>query len=161
MARKRILLTESNHKAYVDDRKSVSWVRGRRTVSTTKTKFNKRRGEYYAIENTSTFDFGGLLKIVAILLLAASLFSVFTGSSNKTFYSLLVMLQDMPDVLPYEKLISFFSLEGFIMSLPDWASFAKPLLNIISSIWTVVGFLIKGIVATWQFVFAFANWLFF
>ena len=140
--------------------KEVSWSRGRRMITRTKVYANKRTGEVFESSKTSTFNFGGLLSLLAICLLAASLFSYFTGASQKSFYSFLVMLQEVPEVIPLDKLLQFFSFDNFILNLPSWAEFLSPVLEFLSSVCTLFAFIVKGAISAFSFLFYFVRWLF-
>lgn len=138
-----------------DNSRSVKWSKGVRTVSTSRVKADKN-GELFTVSSQRSFNFGGLLKAVAFVLLLAAVFAVLTGSSEKSFYSFLTMLQDIPEVFPIDNMINYFRLQDF-SNLPGWLEF---LAEIGTGFLSLLGFVIKGIVSSVTLIFYFLRWLF-
>lgn len=143
----------------VNPKRTVTWNKGKRTVTNTKVVIDKN-GEVFERTTSRGFNFGGLLKIVFIVLIVASLFSIFIGSSEKSFYSFLLMLRDVPDYIKVDGVIDFFKLVQYNIDLPNWLDFIEPLLQILLSLCTLVMFVCKGILAALTYIFYFMKWLF-
>lgn len=159
MARKKVSggVQRDQYGDYHGRGKVVSWSKGKRTV--TRTIANKDGSGY--TEKISSFNVGGFFGIIACILLLAALFSVFVGNGEpKTFYSFLVMLRDVPEVLSADQIMNFFTLNSWIANLPDWLSWAEGFFNFISSVITIFGFILKGMTDAAMFIFYFVRWLF-
>lgn len=140
--------------------KKVSWNNGKRIVTRTKVYADKKTGQVFERNTEHGFDFGGLLKIVFLILLLAAILSSFTGNETKDFYSLLIMLQNIPEVVSLDRLLEFFSIQDFILTLPDWLAWSKPFWEVSSGILTLFAFIIKGAVSALTLLLYFCRWLF-
>lgn len=138
-----------------DNTKSISWHKGKRTVKKSFTKIDKN-GELYTIETQRSFNFFGLLKIIAILLLLSTLMNVFMGSHEKTFEGLLLMLQDVPEIFPLDNMVDYFTLTDY-SKIPDWLG---GLVDFFKSFLTLGAFILKGIFSVLALIFYFLKWLF-
>lgn len=143
-----------------NSRSTITWQGGKRTVSTVTQRVNKRTGELYLHTKEKSFDFVafsfGLFKIVVVILLLAGLMSFFTKSSEKTFYSFLLMLQNVPDIFPIDGLMEYFSLTDF-SHLPD---FLEGLFEFFQSFFMLFAFVIKGALSALTLIFYTIRWLF-
>lgn len=138
---------------YYGIRRSVSWSKGRRTVTISRPDRNRN-----LITETKTTNFGGLFALVLVVLLLASLFSFFIDNGEpKTFYSFLLMMRDVPEFISAEQLVSFFSLGDWAASLPSLLSWA---LNFFVNLFSVLGFVFKGLIDVLLYLFYFVRWLF-
>lgn len=136
--------------------RSVNWNKGRKTVTETKPYVSKKTGELYVRTTSRTTDYVGIFKLVVIILLIAGLMSFFTKSSEKTFYSFLVMLQDIPEIFPMEKMTEYFSLLDY-SHLPGWLEF---IFEVAASFLQLLTFVLKGALSAIQLLFHCVRWLF-
>lgn len=93
--------------------KSVSWKRGRLTVTTSSSLFNKKTRKFKFVESSSSFNVVGLI-IAVLLLIAVS--AILHDDEPKSFMTLLETLSAVPEV----KQIDLGLQE---MVLPDWGAF--------------------------------------
>lgn len=138
-----------------DNSRSVKWSKGVRTVSTSRVKADKN-GELFTVSSERSFNVGGILKAVAFVLLLAAVFAFLTGSSEKSFYSFLTMLQDIPEVFPIDNMINYFRLQDF-SNLPGWLEFIA---EIGTGFLSLLAFILKGIISSVTLIFYFLRWLF-
>lgn len=143
----------------VDPKKTVTWNNGRRTVTKSYTTVDKW-GEIHKHTTSHTTNVIGILKAVFLILLVGAFISVFVGAREKTFYSLLVMLQEVPEIIPAEGIQSFFNLVTFEIDFPSWLFFLEPVWNVISSLLVLLAFVVKGVSAALSYLIYFCKWLF-
>lgn len=133
---------------------TVTWKNGRRTVVKSYTKINRKTGEVSRVTDTSSLN---ILGIVLLVLLFASVAAILTGSNDtKNFGGFLEMLITIPEVsIPWD------SIDIVGLTLPDWLSWAHPILNFFQSLVTVGAFFVNGIWKAIQIAFWIIQWLFF
>ena len=134
--------------------RTVTWNKGRRTVVKTYTQINRKTGERQRVTDTSSLN---ILGIVLLVLLFASVAAILTGSNDtKTFGGFLEMLTTIPEVsIPWD------SIDIVGLALPDWLSWAHPILDFFQSLVTVGAFFVNGIWQAIQIAFWVIQWLFF
>lgn len=156
MSRKSVKVGGLSQNQLMRRERSVSWNKGRKTVIDTKPYVSRKTGELYVRTTSRTTNYLGIFKLVIIILLVAGLMSFFTHSSQKTFYSFLVMLQDIPDVFPTDKMMEYFSLLDY-SHLPAWLEF---IFEVAASFLQLLTFILKGAISAIQFLFHCIRWLF-
>lgn len=134
--------------------RTVTWNKGRKTVVKSYTQVNRKTGEVRRITDTSSLN---ILGIVLLVLLFASIAAILTGSNEpKTFGGFLEMLTTIPEVsIPWN------SIDIVGLTLPDWLSWAQPILAFFQSLVTVGAFFVNGVWQAIQISFWIIQWLFF
>lgn len=143
---------EKGNVSNMNSSKSVSWNRGRRTVTESFVKTD-RNGEVARVTNSRSFN---VLGIVVIILLFAAVAAILTHDGEpKTFGSFLEMLTTVP-----EATIPWSTIEPIGLSLPDWLSWLNPVIEFFQILITVGNFFVKGIYQAIYLAFWVLQWLF-
>lgn len=97
------------------------------------------------------------LGLIVLILLFATVAAILTGSNEpKTFVGFLEMLTTIPEVN-----IPWHSIDIVGLALPDWMSWAQPILVFFQSLVTVGAFFVNGIWQAIKIAFWIIQWLFF